>query len=587
MQAWRDASVGVAAPSAPAAPFLLECVSVSTRTTTLALALAAALLSLPAQALPAEPAAVSAATATTDQGDRLPTLAVRGFRITEVGEHPDHGITPARIQALLEAYLAEQAAARNAGALPVALDFAQLQAAADVVTQAYRQAGFLVSTAYLPPQQPAADGIVEIRVLEGRIGKVVVQGNRRYRSQTLGGSAERLRGHPLRKADIDSALLYARDLPGVSVSSILQPGENVGETDVVLVARENSSPLEVSTSVDNYGTDLAGRGRAQLGVTWNSPLGLGDVLAASGMYGFDPEAARGGALSYSMPVHPVQGLSVLAGANRSELEVDQGRLQGFRLKGPAAQTYAGADWKFINRPELQMTGSARYIRETSRFEAMGFLLSKQAYDVAEVGTSLRHTDTRFKGINLAQLSVRWALQDRSAAMDAINPTRDSHFSVARLGLLRMQHLSDDQRLLFKFNGQYSSNSLPALEQFQLGGVDSVRGYAQGESLGDRGWYAALEYHVDAPGFADKASPFHGVPWREVLELDVFVDHARAFDADRRERPIELAAVGAGATFRLRQWNNLELRLAAAKPTSRVRPSDGDDLRVYARLGMTF
>ncbi|MCF7749268.1 BamA/TamA family outer membrane protein [Bacillus subtilis subsp. subtilis] len=510
-------------------------------------------------------------------------LQVRGFRVTDVGEHPQRGITAQRMQALLDAYFDTLAH----GADVLTLDMAQLQGAADAVTAAYRQAGFLVSVAYLPPQQLDADGRVEVRVLEGRIGKVVVQGNQRYRTHTLSNVADRLRGQPLRKADIDTALLYARDLPGVSVSSVLQPGENVGETDVVLVARENGSPLEVSTSVDNYGTELTGRGRAQVGVTWNSPLGLGDVFAASGMYSFDPEAARGGALSYSVPVRPVQGLSVLAGANRSELEVDQGSLQGFRLKGPASQTYAGADWKFINRPELQMTSSARYIRETSRFEAMGFLLSKQKYDVAEVGTSLRHTDTRFQGINLAQVSVRWALQDRSAALDAINATRDSHFTVVRLGLLRMQYLRRDQRLLFKFNGQYSSNSLPALEQFQLGGVDSVRGYAQGETLGDRGWYGALEYHVDAPGFADKASPFRGVPWREVLELDVFVDHARAFDADRREPPVELAAVGAGATFRLRQLKNLELRLAAAKPTSRLRPSDGDDLRVYARLGMTF
>ncbi len=511
------------------------------------------------------------------------TLQVRGFRASDVGDHPQRGITPAQVQAVLDAYFASLAH----GADVISLDFAQLQGAADAVTAAYRKAGFLVSVAYLPPQKLDAEGRIEVRVLEGRIGKVVVQGNQRYRTHVLSNVAERLRGHPLRQADIDSALLYARDLPGVSVSSVLQPGENVGETDLVLVARESGRSYEISTSVDNHGTELTGRGRAQLGVTWNSPLGLGDVFAASGTYAFDPQASRAGALSYSVPLQVVQGLSVLAGANRSELEVDDGILRGFKLKGPASQAYAGADWKFINRPDLQMTSSMRYIRESSRFEALGLVLSKQKYDVAEVGASLRHNDARLHGINLAQLSVRQSLHDRSADFDAINPTRDSRFTVVRLGLLRLQYLSRSQRLLFKFNGQYSNNSLPALEQFQVGGNDSVRGYAQGETLGDRGWYGALEYHVDAPGFGDVVSPFRGVPWREVLELDVFADQARVFDVDGLEAPADLASVGMGATFRLRQWKNLELRVAAAKPTSALRPGDGRDVRVYARLGLTF
>ena len=526
-------------------------------------------------------AAQSAALPEVAARDATQTLAVRGFVATEVGDHPQRGITPQRIQAVLDEYFARV----SAGQEVANLDMAQLQGAAQAVTDAYRAAGFLVSQAYLPPQTPGADGRIEVRVLEGRIGKVVVQGNARYRSHTLSNVAERLRGQPLRKADIDSALLYARDLPGVSVSSVLQPGENVGETDLVLVARESGKPYEISTSVDNHGTELTGRGRAQVGLTWNSPLGLGDVFAASGSYSFDPQAARGGALSYSVPVQAVQGLSVLAGANRSELEVNQAG--GLRIKGPAAQTYAGADWKFINTPSLQMTSSARYIRETSRFEMLGFLLSKQKYDVAELGVSLRHTDTRFNGINLAQFSVRRSLDDRSAPLDVINSTRDSQFTVARLGLLRMQYLTRNQRVLLKFNGQFSNNSLPALEQFQAGGNDSVRGYAQGEALGDRGWYGAVEYHVDAPGFAERSSPFRGVPWREVLEFDVFADQARVFDADGVQSPVDLASVGAGATLRLRHLKNLELRLAVAKPTSTLRASDGDDLRVYARLGMTF
>ncbi len=515
--------------------------------------------------------------------DANAALEVRGLRVTQVGAHPEHGITPQSVQAVADAHFAMLAA----GAASAQLDFAQLQGVADAVTEAYRKAGFLVSVAYLPPQTIGSDRIVEIRVMEGRIGKVIVQGNQRYDSRTVGDAAQRLQGRPLRKADIDSALLYARDLPGVSVSSVLQPGENEGETDLVLVANESGRPWTVNLSVDSYGTELSGRGRAQAGLVWNNPLGRGDVFAISGIWQFDPEASRNGAVSYSLPVRGVTGLSVLAGANQSELEINSGPLAVLDLKGPASQRYAGADWKFVNTQMLLLTASMRYVHETSRFEAMGVRLSNQRYDVAELGLGARHNDARWRGVNLAQLSVRRSLHDGSASPDVVNPYRDSQFTLARLGLMRMQYLSRTQRLLFKFNGQYSNNALPALEQFQLGGNDSVRGYAQGENLGDRGLFGALEYQVDAPGFADKASPFQGLAWRELLTFDVFIDHGKVFDASGNLPATTLASAGAGMTFRLPRFHNLELRLAGAVPTSSYPAADGRDARLYARLGMSF
>ncbi|MCD9087834.1 ShlB/FhaC/HecB family hemolysin secretion/activation protein [Stenotrophomonas sp. SY1] len=547
-----------------------------------ALALVAA-LAAPA-ALAQDSAGVTAtAVPSMSERDANVRVEVRGLRVTEVGAHAEQGITPQTVQAVADAQFAKLAA----GASSAWLDFAQLQAVADAITEEYRRAGFLVSVAYLPPQNLGADKIVEIRVMEGRIGKVIVQGNQRYDSRTVGDAAQRLQGRPLRKADIDSALLYARDLPGVSVSSVLQPGENEGETDLVLVASESGRPWAVNLSVDSYGTETSGRGRAQAGLTWGNPLGRGDMFAISGIWQFDPSASRNGAVSYSLPIRGVTGLSVLAGANQSELEINSGPLALLDLRGPAAQRYAGADWKFVNTQMLQLTSSLRYIHETSRFEAMGMKLSDHRYDVAELGLGMRHNDAGWRGVNLAQLSVRRSLHDGSAPLDVVNPNRDSQFTLARLGLMRMQYLTRTQRLLFKFNGQWTNNALPAMEQFQLGGHDSVRGYGQGESLGDRGYFVGLEYQVDAPGFADKASPFQGLAWREVLTLDVFADHGKVSNIYGPAGPWELASAGAGMTFRLPRFYNLELRLAGAVPTSSAEPSDGRNARLYARLGMTF
>ena len=515
--------------------------------------------------------------------DEVTGLTIRGSRATGVQDHPDAGISPASIQSLLDAHFQTIAA----GSPDAVLTFAQMQQAADQVTAAYRKVGYLVSTAYVPRQTVADDRILEIRVMEGRLGKVIVQGNQRYRNTALSGIAGGMEGLPVRQADIESALLYARDLPGVSVSSVLQPGENEGETDLVLVANEAKRPWSVNLSVDNYGTETSGRGRAQASLVWNSPLGRGDVLAVSGNYQFSPTSSRNGALSYSLPISGFTGFSLLAGANQSELEINDGPLAILELSGPSSQQYVGADWKFINSATLQMTASARYIHETSRFESLGIRLSDHRFDVAELGASVRHMDSRWNGVNLAQLSVRQSLKDDSQGMDIVSPFRDDDFTIARLTLMRMQYLSRTQRLQARVTGQYTGDGLPAMEQFQLGGHDSIRGYATGEAMGDRGYLLGLEYQVDAPGLGERVSPFGGLSWRDILTLDVFAEHGQVRHLTGFAEDKQLSSGGVGMTLRVPTFHNLEFRLAGAVPLGSEDASDGHSARLYARLALTF
>ncbi|MFC3550054.1 ShlB/FhaC/HecB family hemolysin secretion/activation protein [Lysobacter cavernae] len=525
--------------------------------------------------------------AVKDRDSSTATLQVRGFRVSDVGEHPQAGITPATMQALVDAQFQTLAQ----GQPVAALSFEQLQAVADIVTRTYRLAGFIVSTAYLPVQTPGPDQLIEIRVLEGRIGQVEVKGASRYRSGTLAAPLQQLNGQPLRKQEVDSALLYLRDLPGVSVSSVLQPGRNAGETDILLVATEAPRGYAISLGGNNYGTETTGRYRAEVGLLWNSPLGLGDRFSASYAYAMDPQQSQLGALSYALPLPAVPGFSGVIGASRSELEVHRGVFSRLDLQGPTSVFYAGADWKFVNRENLQWQATARYLNEQSRLSALGMQLSNQKFDAAELGASMRHTDLRWRGVNLLQLSVRQSLQDNSATPDLVSPEHDSHFTVARLAYTRMQYLARTQRLYFRFNGQYTDDALTPMEQFAVGGPDSVRAYPVSDALGDLGYYTALEYHVDAPGFADKASPFNGRPWREVLELSVFADHARVYPAagNRLFAPsvTTFDGVGVGGSFRLPQFKGFELQFSIAKPTGSREATDGRDVRFYSRFGFVF
>ena len=81
-------------------------------------------------------------------------LRVNGFRISGNTLIPDQELLP-----LLKSYVDRE------------LDLAQLEQAAQAVTLYYRGKGFFLAQAYLP-EQTVKGGVVEIAVLEGRLGEI-------------------------------------------------------------------------------------------------------------------------------------------------------------------------------------------------------------------------------------------------------------------------------------------------------------------------------------------------------------------------------------------------------------------------------
>ena len=515
-------------------------------------------------------------------------IAVRGFRVDGVGDHPAAGITYDSIQAMAND---EYRTLGGSADQPAMLSFTQMQGVADKITERYRKAGFIVAAAFLPAQTIGNDKVVEIQILEGRVGRIIVKGNKRYYASVIAAPAQQLKGEPLQKSTVDSALLYVRDLPGVSVASTFQPGRQTGDTDLIMVAHEAPRPYTFTLGADDYGTPLTGRYRALAGVTLNSPLGIGDSLSANVDYALDPNQNAYGSLVYNAPLVVVPGLSMTVGGTRSELQINSGDFASLRVRGPTTTYFAGGDWKFINTDDLKMQSSLHVIREQSRLSTHGMQLSDQKFDILDLGYALNHTDRRFHGVDLLQVNVRKSLNDQSREPDLVSPNHAHDFTVAKISYTRLQFLTQAQRLYFKFNGQWTPDALVPMEQFVLGGPDSVRAYPIADGLTDRGYYSSVEYHVDAPGFGNVTSPFYARPWRELLELETFLDYARGFNAGadlhNNTPPLNFSGFGMGFIFRIPQFHHFEFHLDGSIPISSQQASDRHGYHVYGRMGLTF
>src|SRR5690606_29266265 len=215
-----------------------------------------------------------------------------------------------------------------------------------------------------------------------------------------------------------------------------QPGLAQGETDMVITATEEARPYSVTLGASNHGTELTGRYRGQVGLSYRNALGLGDVINAGYVHGFSPEQSTSAYLGWTVPVHAVDGLSLAASYSRSEMEVASGPFAALGLTGPTTNAQLGVDWKFHNRPLLQMQGTLRLVREHSQLQALGFTLSDQQFDVLDAGFVLRHVARRSRGVNLVQANVRHALSDRSLDPDLVTPARDSDWTLLRVSLAR-------------------------------------------------------------------------------------------------------------------------------------------------------
>jgi hemolysin activation/secretion protein len=119
---------------------------------------------------------------------------------------------------------------------------------------------------------------------------------------------------------------------------------------------------------------------------------------------------------------------------------------------------------------------------------------------------------------------------------------DSRFFAWRGQAQYLRLLAPDTILLLRSDIQLANEALVPIEQFGLGGIDSVRGYRQDALLTDNGIFASAELRV----------PIVRVPeWNSILQVTPFVEVGTAWNSSGRANPDlnTLASAGLGLVWR--------------------------------------
>lgn len=454
-----------------------------------------------------------------------------------------------------------------------------LTEAAGLVSRYYRARGYLLTEAYLPEQAFQATGAtVTIAVIEARIGKVIVRVEGDHGSSSFArrvATANLQPGTLITEYLLDKPVLLLRDLAGVEASATVQPGDALGQADVVVSIRAEGRQLNGSVGVDNFGAQAAGGTHATASLNASNLAGRGDVLSLRAQLS---EASRSSLyrLAYAVPVSP-DGTQLTLSAARTDYALGR-QFAALGATGKAEILGAALTHPLIRSRENNLYGLfnlehkkfldliARPANESERrIAAVRFgLLGNFVDEAAGAGGSSSYAVTLTRG--------RLALDSASEGFDqGFGGLRTAgSFSKLNLEFQRAQLFANPSSLHINVQAQLASKNLASAEKMSLGGPTGVRAYPVGEGIGDAGLLVNLEYRYQLPAPVALA----GQP----VSLAAFYDYGTVrFNQDAMAQAgpnrAALGAVGVGALAG--RVNNFLITTYLAWRTTPVGPSTGD------------
>ncbi|HEV2333431.1 MAG TPA: ShlB/FhaC/HecB family hemolysin secretion/activation protein [Gammaproteobacteria bacterium] len=417
------------------------------------------------------------------------------------------------------------------------LTIGQLQQVADSVTKFYHDRGYFLARAVIPAQE-IQDGVVKIRVLEGRLEKAETAGNKKYSDQTLAMPFKPLIGELVTVPRTENALLTLSQYPGLSAAGVFRPGSDVGTTDIIVNVQDEKS-FDGSVRYDNAGTEFTGRRRLIGTVDWNNVTGGADLLGITALKTFGGGVAgassKYGDINY---MHPVDGAynQLSFDVSRNSFAVGGSGLGTAGIGGISKIGTVALKHDFERTREATMLGTLDFSRKRADTLDAGTIIGRD--DLAVLGYQLDYdlVNTSSNTISTSYVRVEHGFSGVFGVPSTYpNPSRHGGtgssptpigpvYNRLVLNYQLFKNLPDNQGFLFRFNGQYSRDMLSSLEQFVMGGPDNVRAAPTSQFLEDRGIFGSLEYSVRAPGFADKHA-FGSYTWGQVLRLRIFTDNS--------------------------------------------------------------
>jgi hemolysin activation/secretion protein len=434
------------------------------------------------------------------------------------------------------------------------LTFAELLQVRSEITNLYLEKKYVTSAAVLPPQA-LENGVVKIQIIEGSVSEIKVVGTRRLNPSYIRSRVGLATGKPL---NVDRLLEQLRllqlDPLIANISADLQAGTKPG-TSVLEVTVSEAKTLTITPSIDNGRSPSVGSFRRQLEVSQANLLGFGDGFRigytnTSGSNGVD--------LSYTVPLNPRNGTLRLAySGNRSSVIEDPFSVLDIQARSRSYEL--SYRQPIVQRPTNEVALGLTFSRQESQTELgiddIGpFPLSPGADEQGRTRISALRFFQDF--VTRSDRQVIAARSQFSVGVNWLGTTQnedapDSNFFAWRGQAQWTRLLARDTLLLVRGDVQLSDRNLVPLEQFGIGGQETVRGYRQDALLTDNGLLFSTELRLPIVRTSNGNS---------VLQLTPFIDLGVGWNRGGNNAPNPNTLIGTGIGLLWRVGDNFSARL---------------------------
>ncbi len=450
--------------------------------------------------------------------------------------------------------------------------------------KAYQSKGFQTVSVQVPPQQ-GARGVIVLKVVESTVGRLRVHGSRYYLLSKIKQNTPSLaEGSVPNFNEVTRDVVSLNRWPDRRVTPSLKAGVVPGTVDVDLTVTD-TFPLHGGLELNNrYSADTTSL-RLNASLSYNnlwqlghsiggslqiSPEDISEVKVYSGYYvvRFDDPSWLTLLVQGIKQESNVSTLGTIDVAGRGEIIGARAIITFPQLNDFYHSLTLGVDYKhflqnlvisgeMLETPVTYYPLSANYSATWAQKGAITNANFGLTFNVGEVGSDTVEFDfNRYKA--------------------------GPNFIYIRSDLSHQRDLPAGWQAFGKIQGQVSDQALVSSEQFAGGGLSTVRGYLEAETLGDNGFIGMIE--LRGPSLLPSPGDDAADEWR----FYAFADGGYLGLIDplpEQDSTFALASIGAGTRIRFR--NHFNGSLDAALPFISQIQTAALDLRLTFRLWADF
>lgn len=442
------------------------------------------------------------------------------------------------------------------------LTLTDLQVLSREIEREYIKRGVLAAV-FVPPQE-IRDQTAFLQVVEAKMGRLEIQDHKWFSKNRLKYYWDIEPGEVLRYEKMSHALQVMNKNPDRDVKSILRAGKEQGTTDVILEPKTNF-PVHIFSTFDREGTPSTGRARLNSGIRHNNFLGLDDTMIIGYTYG----AHFAGKYAYhSVPISPV-GTSLTYGYSAIK-SVPKKDFAQFGIYSDAENSSVSLHQDFYTKEDYLGELYFGFDAKDKRIRTNSGVFNKDRLRIFNIGGSAILRGSMSNTSVSAEFDrgvEHFGASKKGNPLASRGGNASPIFSKFNFTLQHARALPFDMQTNIKLRRQFTYDILTPQEEFNLGGLDSVRGYPPADFLADNAEIANWEILIP-PYFIPPSwrIPYEANTLRKQLQFVAFADYghgSRKWPSANEKKAVDYIGVGGGV--RMNVFNQALLRLEWGVP----------------------